>query len=253
LKITILPEPALDKLFREFWNFSIFSLLFLFDCAYKTERDMTALERRHVPNHHSLRGGTMAEPNSSSPQKPLVYDLLSRLNASFARVHKNVALLEQSGIFDAQTITRLRRRSEEVGGRREFPSARNASGSRDAKPQALYKGAVKTPYTPPAETAGCAALQLAACVTPARGPDSLFTLYPPHTRCANFWLRLDNDLRQPFEAPLPRFLLRLRSLWPCPHKELSTIQFAYLYQFPKLAVTPTLTSDLGIGDGALRP
>lgn len=56
----------------------------------------------------------MAEPNSSSLQKPLVYDLLSRLNASFARVHRNVALLEQSGIFDAQTITRLQRRSEEL-------------------------------------------------------------------------------------------------------------------------------------------
>jgi hypothetical protein len=81
--------------------------------AYKTEQDMTVLKHRHAPNHHSFHGGTMAEPNSSSPQKPLVYDLLSRLNASFARVQRNVALLEQSGVFDAQTITRLRRRSEE--------------------------------------------------------------------------------------------------------------------------------------------
>ena len=46
---------------------------------------MTVLKHRHAPNHYSCFGGTMAEPNSSSLQKPLVYDLLSRLNASFAR------------------------------------------------------------------------------------------------------------------------------------------------------------------------
>jgi hypothetical protein len=32
----------------------------------------------------------------------------------FARVIKNAALLEQAGIFDAQTITRLQTRSEEL-------------------------------------------------------------------------------------------------------------------------------------------
>jgi hypothetical protein len=41
-------------------------------------------------------------------------ELLSRLNAAFARVIKNVALLEQAGIFDAQTITRIQTRSEEL-------------------------------------------------------------------------------------------------------------------------------------------
>ena len=42
-----------------------------------------------------------------SPQKPLngipkphIYDLLYRLNASFARVHRNMEALEQIGIFD---------------------------------------------------------------------------------------------------------------------------------------------------------
>jgi hypothetical protein len=39
-------------------------------------------------------------PNSSSVTKPLIYDLLNRLNASFARVHRNMAALEQVGIFD---------------------------------------------------------------------------------------------------------------------------------------------------------
>ena len=43
-----------------------------------------------------------------------VYDLPSRLNASFARVIKHVALLEQVGIFDAQTIARLHTRSKEL-------------------------------------------------------------------------------------------------------------------------------------------
>ena len=54
----------------------------------------------------------MAVSDFSSAQKPHVYDLLSRLNASFARVIKNVALLEQVGIFDAHTITRLQTQSK---------------------------------------------------------------------------------------------------------------------------------------------
>ena len=49
----------------------------------------------------------MAVSDFSSAQKPHVYDLLARLNASFARIIKHVALLEQVGIFDAQTIARL--------------------------------------------------------------------------------------------------------------------------------------------------
>jgi hypothetical protein len=36
------------------------------------------------------------------------------LNPAFARVNKNVALLEGVGIFDAETITRIQARSEEL-------------------------------------------------------------------------------------------------------------------------------------------
>jgi hypothetical protein len=39
------------------------------------------------------------KPSSSVP-KPVIYDLLSRLNASFARVNRNMTLLEEIGIFD---------------------------------------------------------------------------------------------------------------------------------------------------------
>jgi hypothetical protein len=46
--------------------------------------------------------------------KPHTYDLLYRLNAAFARVNKHVALLERVGIFDAETITRIQARSEEL-------------------------------------------------------------------------------------------------------------------------------------------
>ena len=56
----------------------------------------------------------MAVSDFSSAQKPHVYDLLARLNASFARVIKHVALLEQVGIFDPQTISRLHTRSKEL-------------------------------------------------------------------------------------------------------------------------------------------
>lgn len=51
---------------------------------------------------------------ADSDSKPHIYDLLYRLNAAFARVIKNVAALEQVGIFDAQTITRIQKRSEEL-------------------------------------------------------------------------------------------------------------------------------------------
>ncbi|HKR96926.1 MAG TPA: hypothetical protein VJW55_16230 [Candidatus Angelobacter sp.] len=39
------------------------------------------------------------KPSSGVP-KPQIYDLLYRLNASFARVHRNMAALEEVGIFD---------------------------------------------------------------------------------------------------------------------------------------------------------
>ena len=56
----------------------------------------------------------MAEYHFSSAHKPQVYDLLSRLNASFARVMKYVALLDKLGIFDAQTINHIQTQSEEL-------------------------------------------------------------------------------------------------------------------------------------------
>jgi hypothetical protein len=53
-------------------------------------------------------------PNSSSIPKPLIYDLLNRLNASFARVHRNMAALEAAGIFDPLMMQTLNRQSEQL-------------------------------------------------------------------------------------------------------------------------------------------
>ena len=53
-------------------------------------------------------------PNSSSAPKPHVYDLLNRLNAAFARVHRNMEALEQVGIFDPLMMQTLNRRSEHL-------------------------------------------------------------------------------------------------------------------------------------------
>jgi hypothetical protein len=52
--------------------------------------------------------------DSSSAPKPLIYDLLNRLNASFARVHRNMAALEQAGIFDPLMMQVLNRQSEQL-------------------------------------------------------------------------------------------------------------------------------------------
>ncbi|HKV92602.1 MAG TPA: hypothetical protein VJW20_08655 [Candidatus Angelobacter sp.] len=51
------------------------------------------------------------KPSSSVP-KPQVYDLLYRLNACFARVHRNMAALEEVGIFDPLMMQSLNRQSE---------------------------------------------------------------------------------------------------------------------------------------------
>ncbi|HEV8493201.1 MAG TPA: hypothetical protein VGR76_13065 [Candidatus Angelobacter sp.] len=56
----------------------------------------------------------MADTDSISAQKPLVYDLLNRLNASFARVHRNMTALEQVGIFDPLMMQNLNRQSEQL-------------------------------------------------------------------------------------------------------------------------------------------
>ena len=56
----------------------------------------------------------MANADSNSAQKPLVYDLLNRLNAAFARVHRNMAALEEAGIFDPLMMQTLNRQSEQL-------------------------------------------------------------------------------------------------------------------------------------------
>jgi hypothetical protein len=53
-------------------------------------------------------------PNSSGVPKPHVYDLLNRLNAAFARVHRNMEALEQIGIFDPLMMQVLSRQSEKL-------------------------------------------------------------------------------------------------------------------------------------------
>jgi hypothetical protein len=62
----------------------------------------------------------MADTDSSSAPisrgvpKPHIYDLLNRLNASFARVHRNMEALEQVGIFDPLMMQSLNRQSEHL-------------------------------------------------------------------------------------------------------------------------------------------
>lgn len=56
----------------------------------------------------------MADTDFSSVPKPQIHDLLNRLNASFARVHRNMALLEQVGIFDPLMMQVLNRQSEKL-------------------------------------------------------------------------------------------------------------------------------------------
>jgi hypothetical protein len=53
-------------------------------------------------------------PICSSTPKPHVYDLLNRLNAAFARVHRNMEALEQIGIFDPLMMQSLNRQSEHL-------------------------------------------------------------------------------------------------------------------------------------------
>lgn len=49
----------------------------------------------------------MAAKNFTSVAKPLVYDLLSRLNSSFSRVSRNLFTLEQTRIFNPATMKTL--------------------------------------------------------------------------------------------------------------------------------------------------
>jgi len=57
---------------------------------------------------------TSAPKDSSSVQKPLIYDLLNRLNAEFARVHRNMEALQAVGIFDPLMMQNLNRQHEQV-------------------------------------------------------------------------------------------------------------------------------------------
>lgn len=56
----------------------------------------------------------MAVKNSNSVEKPHVYDLLSRLNASFSRVSRNLLVLEQTRIFNPATMKTLSRLSKQL-------------------------------------------------------------------------------------------------------------------------------------------
>ena len=55
---------------------------------------------------------TSAPKDPGSISKSLVYDLFNRLNATFARLHRNLTALEQVGIFDPLMMQLLNRQSE---------------------------------------------------------------------------------------------------------------------------------------------
>ena len=56
----------------------------------------------------------MADTDFSSAPKPHIYDLLNRLNASFARVHSHMAALERIGIFDPLMMQAINRQHEKL-------------------------------------------------------------------------------------------------------------------------------------------
>ncbi|MGE5324888.1 MAG: hypothetical protein ACM3SW_18615 [Actinomycetota bacterium] len=55
-----------------------------------------------------------AQSANITAQKPTVYDLLYRLNAAFARVHRNMTALQEVGIFDPLMMQNLNRQSEQL-------------------------------------------------------------------------------------------------------------------------------------------
>jgi len=57
---------------------------------------------------------SISAPNSTFVPKPQVYDLLNRLNAAFARVHRNMEALEAVGIFDPLMMQVLNRQHEQL-------------------------------------------------------------------------------------------------------------------------------------------
>ena len=57
----------------------------------------------------------MADSDSTNPiNKPHIYDLLGRLNAAFARVHKTLEAIGGVGIFDRQTMQPLNQQADEL-------------------------------------------------------------------------------------------------------------------------------------------
>ena len=56
----------------------------------------------------------MAGTNFSSARKPHVYELLARLNASFARATRNLFELEKMGIFDSRMMHKIYNQTKEV-------------------------------------------------------------------------------------------------------------------------------------------
>ena len=57
---------------------------------------------------------SISAPDSTFVPKPQVYDLLNRLNAAFARVHRNMEALEQVGIFDPLMMQGINRQHEKL-------------------------------------------------------------------------------------------------------------------------------------------
>jgi hypothetical protein len=74
----------------------------------------------------------MADTDSSSAQKPHVYDLLYRLNQGFGRVRNNMAALAEIGIFDPLMMQLLNRQAETL---------RAAANSHLSEPCAALKNA----------------------------------------------------------------------------------------------------------------
>ncbi len=62
----------------------------------------------------------MADTDFNPARKPHVYDLLGRLNASFARVTRNLSELENVGIFEIYKMRKLYHLSKELQANANF-------------------------------------------------------------------------------------------------------------------------------------
>jgi hypothetical protein len=62
----------------------------------------------------------MADTDFNPARKPHVYDLLGRLNASFARVTRNLSELENVGIFEIYRMRKLYHLSKELQANANF-------------------------------------------------------------------------------------------------------------------------------------